>query len=231
MLKKELVLQNPLRLMGFEAEDVFPAGGFGAILARAGVGKTALLVQLALNALFQNKHVLHVSLDDPVKKVTLWYKEVFYHLTKTFDDKLVNKLWESLLPHRFIMTFKVDGFSVPKLEERLTDLKEQDIFSPQAVFIDGFPFKETVRESLFDLKNLAKDQSMQVWFTIRTHRDEKTEPTGIPASLENVADMFEIVIKLEPDGKKIHVKTIKGGAKDSEPPTLLLDPSTMLIKP
>jgi len=230
MLKKELALQNPLKLMGYEAENIFPKGGFGAVLARAGVGKTALLVQLALNALFQNKNVLHISLDDPVKKVTLWYKEVFHHLTKSYDDKSTNQLWEATLPHRFIMTFKVEGFSVPKLEERLTELKEQDIFSPQTVFIDGFPINETVRESLSDLKGLAKNHSLQIWFTIKTHRHEDAGPDGLPLSLMHVADLFEIVIKLQPEGKRIHVKTVKGGPAGSDHPTLLLDPSTMLIK-
>lgn len=230
MFKKVLDLQNPLKLMGLESEDIFPKGGFGAVLARAGVGKTALLVQLALNSLFQNNHVLHISLDDSVKKVTLWYKEVFYHLTKSWDDKLSNQLWETILPHRFIMTFKVEGFSVPKLEERLTDLKEQDIFSPQAVFIDGFPFDNAVIEALSDLKKLAKNQSFQVWFTVRTHRHEKPGPDGMPTQLIDVADVFDVLIKLEPEGKDIHVKTIKGGAGGLDRPTLLLDPSTMLIK-
>ncbi|UCD30911.1 MAG: AAA family ATPase [Desulfobacterales bacterium] len=230
MLKKELDIQNPLKLMGFETEDIFPKGGFGAVLARAGVGKTALLVQLALSSLFQNKHVLHISLDDSVKKVALWYKEVFYHLTKSWDDKQANQLWETTLPHRFIMTFKVEGFSVPKLEERLTDLKEQDIFSPQVIFIDGFPFKDTVNEALSGLKKMAKNQSLQVWFTIRTHRHETPGLDDIPNQLKDAAEMFEVLVKLEPEGKNIHVRTIKGGAKGSDHPTLLLDPSTMLVK-
>ena len=51
MLKKELILRNPLRQLGFETEDILPAGAIGAVLAHAGVGKTALLVQLALNGM------------------------------------------------------------------------------------------------------------------------------------------------------------------------------------
>ena len=57
-----------------------PAGGFGAVLAHAGVGKTALLVQLALNSMLRSRNVLHVSLNDPVNKVNLWYSELFHHL-------------------------------------------------------------------------------------------------------------------------------------------------------
>ena len=119
MLTNDLIQRNPLRLMGRDAEEILSPGDFGAILARAGVGKTALLVQIALNTLLSGKNVLHVSLNDPVDKVTLWYREVFGNLSKTYDGRQIEQLWESLLPHRLIMTFKVEGFSVPKLEERL----------------------------------------------------------------------------------------------------------------
>ena len=49
MLKKDLILRNPLRVMGHENDDILDTGQFGAVLARAGVGKTAFLVQLSLS--------------------------------------------------------------------------------------------------------------------------------------------------------------------------------------
>lgn len=230
MIKKELVLQNPLRFIGDKTEDILPEGSFGAVLARAGVGKTALLVQLALHTLLKGKYVLHISLDDPVNKISLWYKEVFRHLTQSYDAKKRSKLWEDLLPYRFIMTFKVEGFSVPKLEERLTDLKEQNIFSPQMVLIDGFDFNESARTSLSEFKSLAQNHSLHVWFSVKTHRQETQGPDGMPTSLLDVSDMFDVVIQLRPEGKKIHVMTLKGGPTDSDRPALFLDPATMLVK-
>ncbi|MBU0988531.1 MAG: AAA family ATPase [Proteobacteria bacterium] len=230
MLKNEFLLQNPLRLMAFDNENILPEGGFGAVLARAGVGKTALLVQLALNSLLQNKNVLHISLNDPVKKVSLWYKEVFHHLTKSNDVKQSHELWESILPHRFIMTFKAEGFSVPKLEERLADLKEQNIFSPQALFIDGLAFDESQRKPLCDLKAFAENNALCVWFTAQTHRHEEPGPNGLPVQLQLVADLFDAVIQLQPEGKEIYLKVLKGGAENFDTPVLQLDPSTMLLK-
>ncbi|MFO7970750.1 MAG: AAA family ATPase [Desulfobacterales bacterium] len=230
MIKKEFILQNPLRFIGDETEDILPEGGFGAVLARAGVGKTALLVQLALHTLIKSKYVLHISLDDPVNKISLWYKEVFRNLTQSFEAKKKNKLWEDLLPYRFIMTFKVEGFSVPKLEERLTDLKEQNIFSPQVVLIDGFQFNDGVRTSLAEFKKLAQNHSVHVWFSVKTHRHETHDPEGMPPSLLDVSDLFDIVIQLRHEGKKIHVMTLKGGPPDSDRPALFLDPATMLVK-
>ena len=148
MLKKDLILRNPLRSLGREGEEILTSGRFGAVLAPAGVGKTAFIVQLALNAMLQEKNVLHISLDEPVTKVSLWYEKLFQDLTGRSKWTRLDGALEDLLPHRFIMTFKVEGFTVPRLEERLTDLTAQNIFRPEMVLIDGFPFGEATRERL-----------------------------------------------------------------------------------
>jgi hypothetical protein len=230
MLKKDLILRNPLRVMGYENDDILQSGQFGAVLARAGVGKTAFLVQLSLNALLRNKNVLHISLEDPVKKVSLWYREVFNLIAEQYQVDQINQLWESVLPHRFIMTFRVEGFSVPKLEERLADLMEQNIFSPQMIIIDGFPFDESAYQPLSDFKELVDRHQMHAWFTMRTHRHEDPGPDGKPLQLEQVADLFEVAIQLLPEGKQIHVKALKGGESFAANLDLRLDPSTMLLK-
>lgn len=229
MLKNELILKNPLRRMGYESDDILKEGEFGAVMARAGVGKTAFLVQLALNSMLREQNVLHISLNDPVQKVSLWYKEVFNRIATQYAIHQSVQLWDTILPHRFIMTFKVEGFSVPKLEERLTDLIEQDIFKPQAMIIDGLPFDDGVNQDLAVLKNLASSQGMHVWFTVRTHRHEEPGPKGTPAQLIPVADLFEVAIQLVPVGKQIQIKAIKGPGSRGDQPDLMLDPATMLI--
>jgi hypothetical protein len=230
MLKKDLILRNPLRVMGYENDDILKSGQFGAVLARAGVGKTAFLVQLSLNALLRSQNVLHISLEDPVNKVSLWYKEVFNLIADQYQVEQINQLWESVLPHRFIMTFRVEGFSVPKLEERLADLMEQNIFAPRMIIIDGFPFDESAHQPLSEFKELVDRHQMHAWFTMRTHRHEEPGPDGQPHQLEKVADLFEVAIQLLPEGKEIHVKAVKGGESFAEHLDLRLDPSTMLLK-
>lgn len=230
MLKNDLIFRNPLRVMQKdESVDTLAEGGFGAVLARAGVGKTALLVQMALNSMLRGKKVLHISLNDPVNKVNLWYEEVFSHIARQYAVKQANELWNTLLPHRFIMTFRVEGFSVPKLEERLTDLTAQNIFTPHMIIIDGFPFNESTRVQLSELKDLANKHGCHMWFTVRTHRDEATDSSGMPRQLDSVADLFEMIIQLQPDGKEIHIRALKGREKEADESILFLDPSTMLI--
>lgn len=230
MLKKDLIFRNPLRLLGKSKEDILDAGEFGAVLARAGVGKTAFLVQLALNSLLRSKNVLHISLNDPVKKVVLWYEEVLRKIADEYNIGQMEKLLEAVQPHRFIMTFKVEGFSAPKLEERLTDLTEQGIFVPQMILLDGLPFNASIRESLLPLKQLARKQDVHVWFAVCTHRHDKISREGIPAPLQPVVDLFDVAVELQPGGKEIHIRALKVGQTPSQSPELILDPSTMLIK-
>lgn len=230
MIKKEMIYRNPLVKLGYDNEDILPAGGFGAALAHAGVGKTALLVQLALNMMLREQPVLHVSLNDAVSKVDLWYQEIFHDIAEKFGITDVNDNWDKIQPYRFIMTFKVEGFSAPKLEERMTDLMEQNIFKPNTVIIDGFRFDDAGRGQLVQLKDLANKYSMRLWFTVHTHRHEPPQENGLPLSFLHIADLFDVMVELAAKGDEVFIKSLKGKASESTQNDLLLDPATMLIK-
>lgn len=231
MLKKDLILRNPLRLLGQENEDIIRPGRFGAVLARAGVGKTALIVQIALNSLLQQKNVLHISLNEPVGKISLWYQEVFERLAQQYKVPQIDQLWDAIVPHRFIMTFQVEDFSAPKLEERMTDLTTQNIFVPDMIIIDGLPFDMPDRSGLEELQALARKQSLPIWFTITTHRHEDPAPDGLPVQLSPFQELFDAAIALQPEKDTIHIKALKSISSSDAAYPLLLDPATMLIRP
>ncbi len=229
MLKQDLILRNPLRLLGQENEDIVRPGEFGAVLARHGVGKTALIVQIALNSLLQQKNVLHISLDEPIGKVSLWYQEVLEQLALQYQVPQMDQLWDAVVPHRFIMTFRSEGFSAPRLEERLTDLTAQNIFNPHMIIIDGLDFDGEAPEQLNELKQLAEKLGLPVWFTMTTHRHEEPDADGLPVQLSRVQDLFSVAIALQPEQETIHIKAIKGGPQQAKLADLTLDPATMLI--
>ena len=230
MLKQDLIMRNPLRLLGRENEDIIRPGNFGAVAARHGVGKTALVVQIALNSLLQQKNVLHISLNEPVGKVSIWYQEVFEQLAQQYQVPQIDKLWDSIMPHRFIMTFRVEGFSVPKLEERLTDLTAQSIFLPNLMIIDGLPFDDQTRPRLEELKRLAREQDLPVWFTVTMHRHQDPSGDGLPVQLSPMQDLFDTVIALQPENDTIYIKALKEISAKLSDATLTLDPATMLIQ-
>jgi len=229
MMKKDLLLKNPLHQLGLTSEDSLPDGAFGAVLARAGIGKTAFLVQIAMHTMLQDRNVLHISLEDPVDKVTLWYREVFNLLAEKRHMKASAPLWDELLPRRFIMTFKVEGFSVPKLKERMTDLMEQDIFRPHTLIVDGMPFEGDIRGQIEELKALSAEAGVRCWFTVRTHRHETPMPDGMPPQLSLLQDLFEVAVQLLPDGNDIHIHILKGLENSKGATAVRFDPATMLI--
>ncbi|HQM44879.1 MAG TPA: AAA family ATPase [Smithellaceae bacterium] len=230
MIRKEMIERNPLLNLGYENDYILPKGSLGAILAHAGVGKTALLVQMALHAMMHEKPVLHVSLNDAVSKVDLWYRELFNDMASKYDTADIMEYWEKILNYRFIMTFRVEGFSAPKLEERLSDLMEQNIFKPDAVIIDGLKFDESGRGLLLELKELAAKYAMRIWFTVHTHRHEPPKEDGLPLSFLHVADLLDVLVQLVSQGPEVYLKALKGQSPTAKQETLLLDPATMLIK-
>jgi hypothetical protein len=230
MLKKEIIYRNPLINLGYDDEDILPNGGFGAVLAHAGLGKTALLVQMALNTMMREQSVLHVSLHEAVSKVDVWYHELFQNIAGKHNANEIQEYWDKIQPYRFIMTFRVEGFSVPKLEERLTDLMQQNIFKPHTVIIDGLKFDESGRGLLLNLKELAGKYSMRIWFTVHTHRHEPPKENGLPLSFLHVADLFDVLVQLAAKRDEVYIKALKGQAATAKQDSLLLDPATMLIK-
>ena len=230
MLKKEIIYRNPLINLGYADEDILPNGGLGAVLAHAGVGKTALLVQVALNTMIREQSVLHVSLHDAVSKVDVWYHELFHNIAANFNTGEIQEYWDKIQTYRFIMTFRVEGFSVPKLEERLTDLMQQNIFKPHTVIIDGLKFDESGRGLLVAIKELAKKYSMRIWFTVHTHRHEPPKENGLPLSFLHVADLFDVLVQVSAKSDEVYIKALKGQSAGAKQDSLLLDPATMLIK-
>ena len=230
MMNKELLYKNPLRLIESKVGDNLTQGRFGAVLARAGVGKTAFVMQIALFGLLQDKKILHISLGDPIQKVSLWYEEVFRNITTRFDAADTAQIWDTVQAHRFIMTFQQDRFDANVLEERLTDLTEQQIFHPNLIIVDGLYFDKAPVELLAELKSLAKKFGVGIWFTARTHREDALADEAWPETFAPVADQFETILALEPDGNEIHISVLKDGDTPLGRVPLQLDPATMLVK-
>ncbi|NQU03535.1 MAG: hypothetical protein HQ589_05245 [Syntrophaceae bacterium] len=128
------------------------------------------------------------------------------------------------------MTFRKTSFSVPKFKERLTDLTEQEIFTPDLLIIDGLTFDETVRGKLIALKELAQKQAFHVWFSVNTHRHEEKDEKGIPLSFSQAEDLFDVALKLKPEGTATHIETLKGMEENFETTPVVLDAPSMLIK-
>jgi hypothetical protein len=223
-----LVNQNPLRVLNLGRNNK----QMGLIMARAGLGKTALLVQIALDSILRGKRVIHISIGESIEKTKMWYDDILQIILQDGSVTNPHELIDMVQHHRMIMTFKESSFSRARVEERLNDLILQDIFKPNCLVIDGFDFEQSSRESLEDIKELLETMSLQAWFSAVSHRgDDRVSPAGVPAPCHEVDDLFDTVVLLNPEKDLIQLDIIRNNGENSEQGSgLTLNPTTMMVK-
>ncbi|MDY6832154.1 MAG: AAA family ATPase [Thermodesulfobacteriota bacterium] len=207
------------------------AGELGAVVARPGVGKTSFLVQVALHTMMSGKKVMHVNLKDSIKKVTLWYGEIFSLLCKKHQGLEEGVVLDSLLARRFIMTMQVQGFSTDAIGERLADLLEQNIFTPDILIIDGLSFDASRQETVDGLGRISREFFMGIWVSVPAHREEPRDDADMPARIGDIKDHFALVWEFVPEGQEIRLKQLvpEGADTKTGTPDLCLDPASMLL--
>jgi len=228
MGKEDFEFNNPLGTLGLDNGGEGEGNRMGLVMARAGLGKTAILVQIALDAIARGNKVLHVSIGETVDKTRAWYDDII-----TLVGGENKKLDVDILQNRMIMTFKESSFSQAVLEERLDDLVKQNVYRPECLIIDGYDFVENDHSALANLKEFMQKHGLKMlWFSAVNHRDDdRVSPAGIPAPCHEVDDLFETVMLIHPDGDKIKLKVIKCKSCSVDTGSeLSLDPQTMLVK-
>lgn len=230
MVNNELIVNNPLRALGLEDKSGRGVQAMmGLVMARAGLGKTAILVQFALDCMLLGNKVLHVAIGEGVDKTRAWYDDILALLT---EGEKIGSIPE-IMKNRMIMTFKESSFSKALLEERLDDLVKQNIYKPECLIIDGYDFANNSKESLEGLRNFMNDRGLKmIWFSAVSHREDKrVSLDGVPAPCHEVDSLFETVLLIKPVGDAMKLDIVKCDACRLDPgTTLMLDPSTMLIK-
>ena len=229
MGNEELSAKNPLRALGLKSDGTDERRSLGLVMARAGLGKTAILVQFALDCMLLGNKVLHVSIGESVEKTRSWYDDILGRLT---EGESLSDI-PAIMKNRMIMTFKESNFSNAKFEERLDDLVAQDIFCPDCLIIDGYDFDENDYKALEEFKSFMKDKGLKmVWFSAVSHRgDDRKSEAGVPAPCHEVDELFENVLLIKPTDDAILLDIVKCDSCGIEPGTQLsLDPSTMLIQ-
>ncbi|UCD66176.1 MAG: hypothetical protein JSW69_00675 [Deltaproteobacteria bacterium] len=231
MLKEDLIKKNPLRILNPLAAESLPDHRMGLVMARAGLGKTAILVQIAMDSMLRGQKVLHVSVGEGLEKAKAWYDDIFKYIAEGFQLENASEVEDELMRNRMIMTFKESAFSRPKLEERLNDLVYQNIFRPDIVVVDGYDFAEADSDSVMDLKEMMAAMNVQGWFSSLRHRDDdRVSAAGVPAPCHEVDGMFDTVIILQPEPNAILLNIIKDEYDGAAGKVLNLDPATMMVK-
>ena len=218
----EIFEQSPMRIVSQHLDGGLEAGQIGAIVARAGVGKSTLLVHIGLDALMRDVPVLHVSLRDSVDHVRSYYDEIFSALARTRNMKERAQAMVAAERHRMIHSYLDRAFSVGHLEQTLVMLADVAQFKPELLVIDGLDDRGA-REHATALQDLAVRRRLPVWLTLRARVDEPA------ATDEWVFSHCALGLRLVADDRTVRITLLRGIGRSTTELPVRLDPTTMLV--
>ncbi len=226
----DFIKVSPLKLLEMSSGDGLGKGNLGVLMARAGVGKTACLIHIALDMLFRKQRLVHVSLEDTPEKVTSYYNVIFSDLVKALEIKDETEGRMLLERNRMILAYLHKSFEINRLRKNLKNLTEQIDFVPDILIVDGVDFEKVSTETMEGFKKVAEEFDVEIWFSALSHRHivEKNEK-GVPYPCDRVDEFLSVIIQLDPSESGIFLKLIKDHdheVKDGS--SIRLDPNTFL---
>ena len=231
MLLKELTDRSPLRVFENSIHGGLGAGNLGVVGARHGVGKTACLVDIALDDLMRGRRVLHVTIGRTIDHVREYYDEIFHDLAQMTELEGTAEIRREIESHRHIKAYLKDTFSIDHLRAHIAMLREVMGFVPVAIVMDGFDFTTATVQDLEALRQFAQDLKAEFWMTAHTHRTDPRDANGIPEPVAHVARVFDVIVHMAHEGSASHLRILK----DHDNPNvkdlaITLDPTTMMLR-
>lgn len=236
MYRKELNEHSPLRILERSIHGGLGAGNFGVVMARAGAGKTAVLVQIGLDDLMRDRKVLHVALGQTLEHVHTWYDALFDDLAALYSLEEKETVRASIGKNRVIQAFASEHHLTPERLEKILELYSTHMqLKPSAILIDGWDWEggsNTKKAAeLGALKGIAKRLGAELWMTAQTHRSvTSTHPNKVTEPCEPYVDLIDVAIFLEPHGTHCTVRLLKDHGDATPHDThLQLDCNTLRI--
>ena len=235
MYRKEVNVQSPLRVLETSINGGLGKGNLGVVMARAGVGKTAALVQIGLDDLMRNRPVLHIALGQTVEYVLRRYDALFDDMATRTNLEERDVVAAAVAAKRIIAAFPDNELGPERLQRTVELFKQNLDFKPAAVLVDEFAWStNTVAETaalIGAFKAYAKLIDAELWMTAQTRREVTgVHPTGLTPPCADYAELIDVAIFLEPHKSDVTVRLLKdhGDATPTATP-LHLHPQTMRL--
>ena len=228
---KQFIQRSALRMFEGSPEKGLGRGNLGVLIARAGVGKTACLIHIALDRIFRDGKAVHVSLQGGPDKISSYYNVILSELIKAFglrDDHEARTLMEK---NRMILAYLNQSFDLTRLRENLKNLSENAAFRPDTLVVDGLDFSRAEAGIFEGFKALAQEYQVEIWLSALSHRHiAEVNERGIPYPCSNLDHFFTVILQLHPAGSGVQMKLIKDRDRPvKEEAALILDPNTFLV--
>lgn len=213
MAGTELLDRGPLRTLVVALHGGLRAGEIGVVRARPGTGKTALLIQLALDRLLRGDAVLHVAVHDPVHTVRDGYDSLLAGLGGHMRPLERAEARFQVERHRVIHHTRGTLPTVASIEALLDTLGHVMEFRPRILIVDG---TEPAGSEWDAMKELAQRRELAVWYAARSYPDSP--------------GLGDISIELVPERTHVwlHARRVRGAEEPLQP--IRLDAATFTAR-
>jgi hypothetical protein len=212
MIRQEAILQSPLRILDREIRGGLGKGRLGAIVGAAGLGKSACLVQLGLDALLRQRSVLHVVAGRSVEQVSSRYDALFAELADRVALSDRGGVRELVVQRRLIWSSLDRPLGARALEEAVAAFQALLGYGPFTILVDGFDWQEpTAAATLAAIKASAAHAGAELWMTARapTGAVSGPPPRSLAALPERCAALVDVGIVLAPQGRHATLTLVK----------------------
>ena len=224
MIAEEVIDNHPLRLL--DEETGLPEAELSVVLARSGVGKSAVLINFALDTLLRGKRVLHFTAGMDSEKVHDYYQEIFHELSQNIPQfNGVN--WPELNQLLMVISYQDANRMVGDLEKELNTLKENAHLEPTLLVVDGLDGDNATQENLNTLKAISKTYGYKTIASLTIHRNANGS-VDLDRPSELVQSHSSHLYFLEPAGDKIKVEFMTDNGLKSLP--IYFCPNDLIFK-
>jgi hypothetical protein len=238
MYRNDFNARSPMRVFEGSMHGGLGRGNVGVVAAPPGLGKTAMLVQIALDDLLRDRKVLHVSLEHAVDHVRSYYAEIFHeisaqtHLDEAEAVKVEierNRLiYSHLGPGRASAEVRSSDSVVSRLLETVDFARDVQHFEPDVIVLDGFDFSTASVASLEKLEQLARERSLELWMSAGC--SFAPGASELPGALRPLHAHLAVVVTLEPGPEHVRLRLLKDHEHEGATTlSLRLDPHSMRV--
>lgn len=223
MIKQDLVDRSPVRFFEQATNGGLKAGELGILTSKKGLGKTAVLVQIGLDMLLQEKQVVHVSFVQHTNYVITWYEDIFAEMSKKKNLADADDVKLEVIRKRVILNLHQDDTSAEHMVNTLKALATSGI--PVAcLVIDGLDFTKMASDDIKKLKVYAAEAGVVIWASC----DCEAEDVLTVVKPETEAEI-DVIVYLEQKSDNIHMKIVKVRGEKVKDTNLKLDTKTLLM--
>jgi hypothetical protein len=238
MYRKEVNQRSPMRVFEKSMRGGLGRGNVGIVASGPGMGKTPLLVQIALDDLLRDRKVLHISHEHAVDHVRTYYREIFHDLCASSQLSDADAVMLDVERNRMIFSVMSDRAESPKSQRggrssitRILEIvqfaKQAAQFTPDVLIIDGFDLAHSAADAFRALGELARELNAELWVSANT---EPKQSAQLPKPLDCIAPLTNVIVFLEPEHDVVRLRLLKDhDSSDIRDLHLRLDLPTMRV--